>query len=390
MAQPIFIYPDLTMKLNQLFVAIVLIIGIVLAWRFLPTNHGPPGKAPKAPDAKRSVPVTETVAANRDVPIWLSGLGTVQAYNKVTIRPRVSGVLDRINFTEGQTVKEGDVLAIIDPRPYESLLAQAQAKVAQTAAQLANANKDLDRTDKLVKSGAATRQLLDQLEANVAQFTAQQQADTAAQQAAELNLEFTTVKAPIAGRTGVRLIDQGNLVTASQDGGLVVISQFQPISVIFTLPQDSLPAIRKRMLEDPSGLTVQALTDDKQLLAEGKLALIDNEIDINSGTLKLKATFPNTDLTLWPGQFLTARLLVETRQQAVVLPTQVITAGLDGPFVYIVKPDQTVAPRNVKPGPQVDDITVIEEGLKSGERVVLDGQSKLQPGARVVIQPSKP
>ncbi|MEO8617275.1 MAG: efflux RND transporter periplasmic adaptor subunit [Luteolibacter sp.] len=373
------------MKFSRLFLFLLFAVGIVLAWLLLPKS----GKTANAPKEGKSVPVTTVAASARDVPIWLTGLGTVQAYNKVTIRPRVAGVLDRINFTEGQIVSEGDVLAVIDPRPYESLLAQAKAKVAQTTAQLSNANKDMDRIGQLVKSGAATRQLLDQLEASVAQFTAQQQADVAAQQSAQLDLDFTTVKAPIAGRTGVRLIDQGNLVTASQEGGLVVISQFQPISVVFTLPQDSLPAIRKRMLADSSELTVQALTDEGQILGEGKLALIDNEIDVNSGTLKLKATFPNTDEALWPGQFLNARVLVETRRQAVVVPTQVITAGLDGPFVYIVKADKTVEPRNVKPGPRVDEITIVEDGLKTGEEVVLDGQSKLQPGARISILPSK-
>ncbi|MES2438455.1 MAG: efflux RND transporter periplasmic adaptor subunit [Verrucomicrobiota bacterium] len=375
------------MKFHRILLLVLLVLGVLIAWRFLPTTSEK--NASKAPEGKRPVPVTTVAAATRDVPIWLSGLGTVQAYNKVTIRPRVSGVLDKINFTEGQIVNEGDVLAVIDPRPYESLLAQAKAKVAQTEAQLGNARQALDRSTSLVKTGAESRQVLDQAEANVAQFAAQQQADTAAVEAAQLNLDFTAVKAPISGRTGVRLIDQGNLVTASQDGGLVVVSQFQPISVIFTLPQDSLPALRKRLLGETEKPMVQSLNDEGQILAEGKMALIDNEIDINSGTLKLKATFPNTDLTLWPGQFLNARVLVETRKQAVVVPTQVITAGLDGPFVYIVKADKTVEPRNVKPGPRVDEITIIEEGLKAGEEIVLDGQSKLQPGAGITIQPSK-
>lgn len=374
------------MKFSRLLVLFLLIVAVGLAWYFFPRAE----KNAKAPEGKKTVAVTVVDAAAQDVPIWLTGLGTVQAFNKVTVRPRVSGVLDKIHFTEGQLVKEGDVLATIDPRPYQAMLSQAKAKAAQTAAQLSNANKELERTGTLVKTGAASRQLLDQLEANVAQFTAQQQADAAALEAAQLDLDFTTVKAPIAGRTGVRLIDQGNLVTASQDSGLVVISQFQPISVIFTLPQDSLPAIRKRMLENPAELTVQAMSNEGQVLGEGRLALIDNEIDVNSGTLKMKATFPNNDQALWPGQFLNARVLVEMRKQAVVTPTQVITAGLDGPFVYRVKPDLTVEPRNVKLGPQVGEITLIEEGLQPGEQVVLEGQSKLQPGARISIQPSKP
>lgn len=376
------------MKFHRILLLVLLVPCGLIAWYFLPLSSGK--KVSKAPEGKRPVPVTTVTAATRDVPIWLTGLGTVQAYNKVTIRPRVSGVLDKVNFTEGQMVKEGDVLAVIDPRPYESLLAQAKAKVAQTQALLGNARQALDRVSSLVKTGAESRQVADQLEANVAQFLAQEQADTAAVEAAQLNLDFTTVKAPISGRTGVRMIDQGNLVTASQDGGLVVVSQFQPISVIFTLPQDSLPALRGRMLEKTENPIVQSLNDEGTVLAEGKMELIDNEIDTNSGTLKIKATFPNTEPTLWPGQFLNARVLVDTRKQAVVVPTQVITAGLDGPFVYIVKADKTVEARNVKPGPRVDEITIIEEGLKSGEEVVLDGQSKLQPGAGISIQPSNP
>jgi multidrug efflux system membrane fusion protein len=376
---------ECAMKYVRLILLLMLAIGGVAVWRTLQKKDD----ATKAPDPKKSIPVTTITADVRDVPIWFTGLGTVQAYNKVTIRPRVGGVLDHINFTEGQTVNEGDILATIDPRPYESHLAEAQAKVAQTAAQLTNAIKEVERNDKLVKSGAVSHQLLDQLEANVAQLTAQKQADMAAMNTAQLDLDFTTVKAPIAGKTGMRLIDQGNLVTASQDGGLVVISQIRPISVVFTVPQDNLTAIRKRMSIDPSELTVQAMTNDGQVLAEGKLALIDNEIDVNSGTLKLKATFPNTDETLWPGQFLNARVLVETRMKAVVIPTQVITAGLNGPLVYLVKPDLTVEARTVKPGPEMDGFTLIEEGLDTGEQVVLEGQNKLQPGSHVSIQPAK-
>jgi multidrug efflux system membrane fusion protein len=378
------------MKAHRLIILVLLALGGIVGWCLLPLVRVATGSATKGADGTKAVPVTVIAVVTREVPIWLAGLGTVQAYNRVTIRPRVSGVLDEIRFTEGQMVKEGDVLARIDPRPYASLLAQAQAKEAQSSAQLGNARLILDRVTELVKRGADSRQNFDQLAANVAQFTAQEQADAAAASAAQLNLDFTTLKAPITGRTGVRLIDKGNLVTASQDAGVVVISQFQPISVVFTLPQSNLPAVRKRMLETPDLLTVQALKDDGQILATGKLELVDNQIDTNSGTLPLKATFPNTDQALWPGQFLTARVLVETRKQAIVVPTEVIKAGLDGLFVYIVKPDLTVEVRKVSPGPRVDDITVIEEGLTTGEVVVLDGQSKLQPGADIIIQPDNP
>jgi multidrug efflux system membrane fusion protein len=299
-------------------------------------------------------------------------------------------MLDEVNFTEGQLVKEGDVLAKIDPRPYEALLAQAKGKVAQSAAQLGNAREELGRVSELVKSGAESRQKFDQFQANVAQYEAQQQADEAAVATAQLDLDFTTVRAPISGRTGIRLIDKGNLVTASQGAGLVTISQLQPISVIFTLPQQQLGAIQQRMAKDKSPLITEVIDDEGKILGEGKLDLVDNQIDTNSGTLRLKATFPNTDETLWPGQFITGQVLVETRQGAIVIPTQVITAGLHGPFAYVVKADNTVEPRTLVLGPRVGDATLIEEGLKSGETVVLDGQSKLQPGAAVSIQPAKP
>lgn len=390
MPHVVVIYPNLTMKFSRIFLLLILVAAAIAgAWKYLPFTRGIDKKSAGTAEGKKAVSVTMVAAASRDVPIWLSGLGTVQAYNKVTIRPRVSGALDEVNFTEGQSVKEGDILARIDPRPYQSLLDQAVAKVAQTSSQLANARRDEERTGQLVKSGAESRQRLDLLESTVARLTAQEQADIAARDAAQLNLDFTTVKAPIAGRTGLRMIDPGNLVTSSQEGGIVVISQFQPVSVVFALPQNSLPAIRRSMSKG-APLATQVLADGGQVLAEGELLLIDNEIDAASGTLKLKATFPNEDEALWPGQFLTARVLVETRKQSVVVPTEVISSGLDGPFAYVMKSDQTVEIRNIKPGPRVDEITVIEEGLNPGEQVVLDGQSKLQPGARVSIQPTMP
>ncbi len=377
------------MKFRLPVILILLALGGYLAWTRLPVFKAREG-AEKDAGQPKSIPVTVIEVTAHDVPLWRSGLGTVQAYNTVTVRPRVSGMLDAVNFIEGQLVKEGDVLAKIDPRPYEALLAQAKGKVAQSAAQLGNARDELTRVSELVKSGAESRQKFDQLEAAVAQYQAQQQADESAVVSAQLDLDFTTVRAPISGRTGIRQIDKGNLVTASQGAGLVTISQFQPISVIFTLPQQELAAIQQRMAKDRNPLVTEAVNDDGTILGEGKLDLVDNQIDTNSGTLRLKATFPNTDETLWPGQFVTGRVLVETRQAAIVIPTQVINAGLNGPFAYVVKADKTVEPRNLVLGPRVDDTTLIDEGLKPGEIVVLDGQSKLQPGAAISIQPVKP
>lgn len=370
----------------------LLILGIAaaVAWRFKPAaKPGTAGSGTKSGSASgssagsRGVPIVTAEVTVRDMPIWLSGLGTVQASNTVTVRPRVSGSLDQVNFTEGQTVKAGDVLAQIDPRPYRAALEQTKARQAQNAAQLANARRDLDRIRALVESDAESRRLLEQQEASVAQLAAVAQADQAAVDAAQLDLDFTTVRAPIAGRTGVRLVDAGNLVTASQGAGLVVITQLQPVSVVFAIAQQHFPALRRRLSADPAPPTVRALSESAEALATGHLELIDNQIDTATGTIRLKATFANADLALWPGQFVTGIVLVDTRQQAVVVPSEVVQAGLNGPFAYVIKSDSTVEARPITPGPTVDAFTIIDTGLKSGERVVRDGQSKLQPGARV-------
>lgn len=375
------------MKLRFLVLPLLL-AGGYLAWTRLPVFRQASGAAKS--DAPRSTPVVVAQVQSRDVPIWRTGLGTVQAFNTVLVRPRVSGMLDEVNFTEGQTVSEGDVLAKIDPRPYQALLAQAQGKLAQSTAQLGNAREELRRVTELVKNGAESRQKFDQLAAAAAQSEAQQQADEAAVTSAALDLDFTTVRAPISGRTGIRQIDKGNLVTANQGQGLVTISRLQPISVIFTLPQQRLPEVQRRIAGDPAPLPARVVSDDGSVLADGKLDLIDNQIDPGSGTLRLKATFPNQDQALWPGQFVTGEVLVDTLRAAVVVPTAAISAGLNGPFVYVVKEDRTVEARNVEPGPRVDEITVIAKGLKPGETVVLDGQNKLKPGAAVTIHPPEP
>ena len=380
------------MRLRRFFIVVVLLLaGGAIAWRFasagklLPKSKSAIGSS----GAQSAVPVLTASVASRDVPIWLSGLGTVQAFNTVTVRPRVSGTLDTINFTEGQNVKAGDILAQIDPRPYRNALERAKARRAQNEAQLANAQRELDRARGLFESDAESRQLLDQQEATVAQLTAVTQGDQAELDAAQLDLDFTTVRAPIDGRTGVRLVDAGNLVTASQSSGIVVITQLQPVSVLFTLPQHHLPALRRRLQADQSAPRVVA-TGEERVLAEGALDLIDNQIDSSTGTVRLKASFPNEDSALWPGQFVSARILVETRNHATVVPAEVVQSGLDGPFAYVVKSDSTVEARQLKLGPTVDAFTVVEAGLKPGERVVSDGQSKLQPGARIATADATP
>jgi membrane fusion protein, multidrug efflux system len=342
-----------------------------------------PQKTPA--NAPRTISVEIATVTARDVPIWLSGIGNVQANNTVTVRPRVSGELKSIHFAEGQEVKVGDILAEIDPRTYNAALAQALAQLAQSEAQSANDRREFERIKALVATNTESRQLLDQREATLAQSAALVQAAQAAVDNAKLNLDFTTVRAPIGGHTGVRLLDAGNLVTASQNNGLVVITQTKPISALFTLPQRYFLDIRRGITAAGANnaLPVEALDDSGRVLARGKFELIDNQIDTSTGTLRLKAVFPNDDQTLWPGQFVNARVLVQTLPQALTLPTVAVQPGLDGPFVYVVKTDSTVEARNVKLGPSVEDITVIESGLAAGERVVSEGQNKLQPGARV-------
>lgn len=321
----------------------------------------------------------------RNVPIWLTGIGNVQANNTVTVRPRVSGELESIQFTEGQEIKAGDILAQIDPRPYKATLAQALAQLAQSDAQAANDRREFERIKALVATNTESRQLLDQREATLAQSSALVQAAQAAVDNAKLNLDFTTVRAPIGGHTGVRLLDAGNLVTASQNNGLVVITQTKPITVLFTLPQQSFLDIRRGITTagTANALPVEALDDSGRILARGKLELIDNQIDTSTGTLRLKAIFLNDDQTLWPGQFVSARVLVQTLPQVLAIPTEAVQPGLNGPFAYVVKADSTVEARNLTLGPAVEGITVITAGLAAGERVVREGQNKLEPGALV-------
>ncbi|HSJ01858.1 MAG: efflux RND transporter periplasmic adaptor subunit [Verrucomicrobium sp.] len=378
------------MKKTRWFFALILVgaLGAAVVWRARSSST-----ANKAPDGRgagsQAALVSTADAVSRDVPVWLSGIGTVQAYNTVTVRPRVSGTLDQVNFSEGGMVKQGDVLAQIDPRPYRSTLAQAQAKKAQDEAQLTNARLELTRVQNLVKNNAVSQQVLDQSQAAMAGLTAQVQADQAALDAAQLDLDFTTLRAPIAGRTGVRLVDAGNVVTANQGAGVVVVTQLKPISLVFTLPQQHLPMLRRHMQPGAANLVAQAMNDDGTVLDEGQLELIDNQIDSATGTLRLKATFANDKLALWPGQFVSARVLVETHKAAVVVPTEAIQPGLDGPFVYVVKADSTVEARTLKTGIAFEGTTIVDEGLKLGDKVVREGQSKLKPGAKVTVAADK-
>ena len=351
------------------------------------------GADKKRPGAGRMelppVPVVAGTVAEKDVPIYLGGIGTVQAFNTVTVHARVDGQVQKIAFTEGQDVRAGDLLAQIDPDPFRTALDQAVAKKGQDEALIANARVDLKRYADMVAQGAVTQQQYDTQKALVDQLVATVNADQASIESAEVQLAYTTIVSPIDGRTGIRQVDAGNIVHANDANGLVVITQLKPISVVFILPEQTLTGIQQQSQAAGSDLPVVAVSQDNTtVLGEGKVAVIDNQIDQSSATIKIKATFPNTDLRLWPGQFVNARLLLTVRKGSVVVPDAVIQRGPEGAFAFVIKDDQTVEVRPVKvvarSGSQVGQgETVIEDGLRPGERVVVDGQYKLQQGSRV-------
>jgi membrane fusion protein, multidrug efflux system len=343
---------------------------------------------PQAQSAPRAVApaiaVTATRARLQDVPVFLDGLGTVTPFNRVVVHVRVDGELEAVNFTEGQNVKRGDVLAQIDPRPFQAQLDQARATEARDEAQLANAKLNLNRDTALVAKDYATRQAVDTEKAQVAQLEATVRGDEAAIENAQTQLSYTTIVSPLDGRTGMRLIDRGNIVHASDPGGLVLITQVHPIAVLFSLPQDHLQDITTAMAEVP--LKVFAFSrDDKTKVAEGNLVLVDNEIDTSTGMVRLKAVFPNNDDALWPGEFVHAHLQLEVRKNAVTVPAEVVQRGPNDLYVYVVKGNSTVERRLVRVGPVQNDIAVIESGLHDGEEVITDGQFRLKAGAKVTV-----
>ncbi|MBV9735894.1 MAG: efflux RND transporter periplasmic adaptor subunit [Acidisphaera sp.] len=344
---------------------------------------------PASQPAPTSVPVTAAEATRRDVPVNLTGIGNVQALNSVLVRARVDGTLDSLNFTEGQEVKQGDLLAVIDPRPYKATLDQAQAKKAQDEAQLENAKLDLARYTSLARSQFASRQSVDTQQAMVNQLAATVQGDDATIEAAALNLSFTHVTAPLDGRAGLRQVDPGNLIHATDTTGLVTITQLHPIAVVFTLPEQDLPQVEDGMRAGT--LPVLAYDSrDRAKLAEGKLLTPDNTIDTTTGTFRLKAIFPNPDDRLWPGQFVTVRVQVATDHNVVTVPSQAVQRGQDGLFVFVVKPDSTVAVQPVEMPLDEDGTAVVAKGLSGGEQVVVNGQSRLSNGTRVSANGSAP
>ncbi len=357
----------------------VLLIGIAAAgaawWhrsRAAPTPEAPPPPTP----------VVAAAVAAHPVPIYLRGVGTVIAFNNVVLRSQITGPLIKIGFRQGQTVRKGDVLAEIDPRPYQAQLDQAIANRDRDQAQLLNAQANLDRYVPLQTKGFATGQLVDTQKAQVAQMQATVKADQAVIENAQVNLCYTKLIAPIDGVTGIRQIDEGNIIHPTDTNGLVDLTQIQPISLIFTLPQATFPEIQQEMAKGPVKVLAYS-QDETTRLDEGELLLIDNQINQTTGTIRLRATFPNAQRLLWPGELVNARLLLRTEPDGLTIAAGAVQQGPNGSYVYVIMPDQSVQVRPVKIAQISEGQALIDSGLKANETVVVDGQYKLQPGTHV-------
>lgn len=343
------------------------------------------GAMATAPAPPQLVPVQVATAKREDVPVYLTGLGTVQAFNTVTVRSRVDGQLQQVLFTEGQMVKKGDLLAVIDPRPFQAALDEATAKITQDQANLKNAQLILGRDETLTAKQFTTVETTDTQRATVEQLQGQLQLDQAARDDAATQLSYTQLTSPIEGRTGIRMVDEGNIIHATDTNGLVVITQIEPISVISTLPEDDLPAVHEALNAGP--VQVEAYTSDGLIdLGSGTLLLIDNEIDQTTGTIRLKSTFPNKEQKLWPGQFVQVRLLQQVARNATTVPSGALQRGPDGFFVYAVSADDTAIARPVKPGQIANHRAIIESGVAPGERVVTSGQYRVEPGSKIAAE----
>jgi membrane fusion protein, multidrug efflux system len=353
-------------------------------WRTLEPRRTRVEAVPAQHTQQAAAPVHVALVEKTDFPVFLNGLGTVQAANTVTVRSRVDGQIEKVAFEEGQMVKEGDLLVQIDPAPFQAALDQAIAKLAQDEASLNNAKRDLQRTSTLARQGDATQQLLDQQTANVAQLTAQVQADNAAIESAKVQLGYTTIKAPVTGRAGFRLIDAGNIVHASDQSGILTITQLQPIAVVFTAPEQQLPNINDAINEGP--LKIRAFSSDgRKQLGQGTLTLVDNQVDTASGTIRLKAHFDNADHALWPSLSVSTRLLVTIIKDVVVVPDSAVQRGPQGLFAYVVTSDNKAEMRGLKVARIADDHALVEQGLAPGERIITSGQYRVQPGRLVEI-----
>jgi membrane fusion protein, multidrug efflux system len=348
---------------------------------------GPFKQPPPAPVPPPPVPIVAATVAQHDVPIYLTGVGTVIAYNTTVVRSQIQGQITSINFTEGQTVKTGELLAQIDPRPYQAQIDQLTATRDRDQAQLTNAQDNLDRYTQLANKGWATPQLLDTQKAQVAQLQSAIKADAALIEAAKVQLSYTRLTSPLDGIVGIRQIDLGNIIHPTDPNGLVVVTQIEPISLIFTLPETVLPKIQEQQQKNPSTpLAVLAYSQDNATkLDQGTLGLVNNEILQTTGSIQLKANFPNKEHRLWPGQLINARLLVDTRRSGLTVPASVVQQGPNGAYAYVINSNGTVATRPVKVALISEGQALIDSGLQPNEQVVTDGQYKLQPGVHVTI-----
>jgi multidrug efflux system membrane fusion protein len=342
-------------------------------------------KSAKANAPPPAVPVGVATVKQGDFNVYITGLGSVQAFNTVSLKTRIDGQIMQVNFREGQDVKAGDLLIVIDPRPYQVALAQAEANLQKDEAQLTNAKAQYDRNNVLYQQGVIAKQDLDTLQASFGTYEGTIAADKAAIDAAKLNLTYCYIKSPVPGRVGLRQVDPGNYVTAAGGTAMLVITQLQPISLVFTIPEDQLQQVAQHMRQ--STLEVDAYSrDDQTKLATGTLLTINNQIDQTTGTVQLKATFANADNALWPNQFVNAHLLLEQRKDAITAPASAMQRGPDGTYTYVVDSSNTVQMRTVQIALTQGSTVVIASGLQPGDRVVTDGQEKLQAGMKVAPQ----
>jgi membrane fusion protein, multidrug efflux system len=373
-------------RVKPRLVALVLGIALAAGGAGLWATRERAAPVATAQEPAPAIPVTLGVVTAQDVPVLLHGIGTVQAFNTIAIKSRVDGTIVAVDFTEGQEVEAGTLLFQIDPRPYQAALSQAKAAKAQHTAQLESAQLDFERSSKLLSRGFQTQQTFDQQRATVGQLRAAIEGDQAQIETAELNLDYSKIRAPISGRLGARLVDIGNLVRAGDAAPLVMMTQVRPVFVTFTLPQQQFEDVRDRQVKQP--LAVRAYTsDDKRELAAGRLTLIDNAIDQLTGTIRLKAQFDNEAERLWPGQFVNVRVVLDTRRAVPTVPAQAVQDGPDGPIVYVVGPGDTAHRTAIEVAAVQDGVAAVTRGLAPGERVVVNGQFRLTEGARISAAP---